>query len=252
MVAVVTAASVSTAAPTQAPAAPATAQALAARGQVMVTQPRRIAALEVARYVAMANGCNVGEEVGYNYKMRGDNKTTGDVTRLCFVTEGILLNAICRDRKLPFLTAVIIDEVHERSVNTDLILAFLRDTIKERPDFKVVLILATADLRILTKYFPTAEILTTPGRSFPVERFYSESPRPRPSSEPDHHRRQRIRGRRRDGGRRRRGRHVRMPSQIDITCCTLRYNILILVFSAGRLDIWPGLALSQRCRRRSG
>lgn len=106
--------------------------------QIACTQPRRLAATELATRVADEMGVALGEEVGY--QIRGNNMISQDKqkkTRLAYMTEGILLRKLSVDRNLSEYACVVIDEAHERTVDLDLLLALLKKVISRRKDFKV-------------------------------------------------------------------------------------------------------------------
>ncbi|KAK3059637.1 hypothetical protein LTS18_010379, partial [Coniosporium uncinatum] len=128
-------------------------------GCIAVTQPRRVAAISLARRVAEEVGTTLGSsspasKVGYS--VRFDNNTSPS-TKVKFLTEGMLLQEMLRDAELKQYSCVVVDEVHERSVNVDLVLGFLKDLVHKRRQkglpLKVVVMSATADMGALTRYF---------------------------------------------------------------------------------------------------
>ncbi|MBB5830997.1 ATP-dependent RNA helicase HrpA [Brachybacterium aquaticum] len=143
------------------------------------TQPRRIAARSVAQRIASELGERLGEgTVGYQVRF---TKETSRGTRLKLMTDGILLAEIGRDRLLTRYDAIIIDEAHERSLNIDVILGYLRQILPQRPDLKVVITSATIDPERFAAHFATrlpsgeeepAPIIEVSGRTFPVEIRY--------------------------------------------------------------------------------
>ncbi|MBI5045123.1 MAG: DEAD/DEAH box helicase [Candidatus Levybacteria bacterium] len=142
--------------------------------RIAITQPRRIAATEVARYVASQIDQPLGEEVGY--KIRFDNNTT-EGTKLNFMTDGILLREMLQDPLLKNYGAVMVDEVHERSLNIDFILGLLKRTQKERGSqglspLKIVVASATLEKEKLSDFFEGAATIEVPGRLHPVETEY--------------------------------------------------------------------------------
>ena len=141
------------------------------KSKVYVTQPRRLAAIGVSRGTALAMDVENGKEVGY--KIGSDTKAD-ESTRVLFVTEAILLNAYVANPNIPDLNAVIIDEAHERGLETDLVLLFtkLLVTSKSRPDLKVVIMSATANLKTFIDYFPGCNLVQVPGTAFPVKDVY--------------------------------------------------------------------------------
>lgn len=138
---------------------------------VVCTQPRRISAISVAERVADERGERLGGSVGYSVRL--DNKV-GPCTCLLFCTTGILLRRLECDADLEGTTHVVVDEVHERGVESDFLLLALRDLCQRRQDLKVILMSATMDKDLFGRYFNGAPALTVPGRTFPVEDFFVE------------------------------------------------------------------------------
>lgn len=138
--------------------------------QVILIQPRRIAARAVARRIAHLRGCNVGDEVGY--QVRFDSKVSRD-TRLAVVTTGILLRRLLDDVALEKVGAVVIDEFHERTIEMDLALGMLvqiRQTL--RPDLRIVVMSATLAAGPVAKLLGYCPIIHSEGRPFPVKVRY--------------------------------------------------------------------------------
>jgi ATP-dependent helicase HrpA len=145
-------------------------------GQVGHTQPRRIAARTVAERIAEELGTGLGQVVGY--KVRFTDKS-GDNTLVKLMTDGILLNEIASDRDLLRYDTLIIDEAHERSLNIDFILGYLKQLLPRRPDLKVIITSATIDPERFSGHFGDAPIVEVSGRTYPVEVRY------RPVSDPE-------------------------------------------------------------------
>ena len=137
-------------------------------GKIIMTEPRRIATLGVANRLAELCGQEVGKSVGY--KIHLENKVSKD-TQLEVVTEAILVRQLQNDPALENYNVVVLDEFHERSVNTDLALAFLKEAMQLRDDLFVIIMSATIDTEKLQKYCD-APVLKIPGRQFPVEIVY--------------------------------------------------------------------------------
>ena len=135
-------------------------------GKIIMTEPRRIAVLGVANRVSELN--EKPEEVGY--KIHLESKITCE-TRLEVVTEAILVRQLQKDPALEDYNVVVLDEFHERSVNTDLALAFLKEAMQLRDDLYVVIMSATIDTKKLQKYLG-CEVLSIPGRQFAVNVIY--------------------------------------------------------------------------------
>ena len=117
---------------------------------VIVTQPRRIAAISLAERVAAERCEEVGGAVGYNVRLES---CTSSATRLLFITTGVLLRRLVGDPTLSDVTHVILDEVHERDVNTDFLLILMRDLLAARPDLRLVVMSATLSLQTFVNYF---------------------------------------------------------------------------------------------------
>ena len=144
-------------------------------GQIGHTQPRRIAARTVAERIAEELGTQLGDIVGY--KVRFTDKS-GDATAVKLMTDGILLAEIANDRNLTRYDTLIIDEAHERSLNIDFILGYLRQLLPRRPDLKVIITSATIDPERFAEHFKDqrtqepAPIIEVSGRTYPVEVRY--------------------------------------------------------------------------------
>ena len=139
------------------------------KGLIAVTQPRRIAATSTAKRVAEEMDTPLGQRVGY--KIRFAEKRSAD-TQVLFMTDGMLLSELSSDKMLKKYSVIIIDEAHERSLNIDFLLGYLRTLIKKRPDLKVIISSATIDTELFSKAFDTAPIVKVSGRMFPVEMIY--------------------------------------------------------------------------------
>jgi ATP-dependent RNA helicase HrpA len=139
-----------------------------------VTQPRRIAATSVATRVASELECSLGNEVGY--QIRFEDKTSS-ATRLKFMTDGILLAEIQGDRLLRRYDTLIIDEAHERSLNIDFLLGWLKRILPERPDLKLLVSSATIETERFSQFFGGAQVIQVEGRTYPVDVLY-EPPDP--------------------------------------------------------------------------
>jgi len=142
---------------------------LGARGLVGHTQPRRLAARAVAERVAEELGVEVGGLVGFSVRF---NDRVSDATAIKVMTDGILLAEIQRDRHLRAYDAIIVDEAHERSLNIDFLLGYLKQVLPTRPDLKVIITSATIDTERFSRHFDDAPVVEVSGRSYPVEVRY--------------------------------------------------------------------------------
>ena len=147
-------------------------------GQIGHTQPRRIAARTVAERIASELGTELGTTVGYKVRF---TDTSSDSTLVKVMTDGILLTEMRRDRQLRHYDTLIIDEAHERSLNIDFILGYLKRLLPRRPDLKVIITSATIDPERFREHFREfgAPVIEVSGRTYPVEVRY------RPLADPD-------------------------------------------------------------------
>ena len=151
---------------------------LAEKGLIGHTQPRRLAARTVAERIAEELGVELGQEIGFQVRFTGE---VGPQTKVKLMTDGILLAEIQRDRLLRRYSAIIIDEAHERSLNIDFILGYLKRILPQRPDLKIIITSATIDPERFARHFARglpdgteepAPVLEVSGRTFPVEIRY--------------------------------------------------------------------------------
>jgi ATP-dependent RNA helicase HrpA len=138
-------------------------------GQIGHTQPRRLAARTVAERIAEELGSPLGEAVGYQVRF---TDVSADDTLIKLMTDGILLTELAKDRQLRRYDTLIIDEAHERSLNIDFILGYLRQLLPNRPDLKVIITSATIDPERFAEAFGGAPIIEVSGRTYPVEVRY--------------------------------------------------------------------------------
>ncbi|WP_418642210.1 ATP-dependent RNA helicase HrpA [Vibrio chaetopteri] len=138
-------------------------------GLIGHTQPRRLAARSVANRIAEEMETSLGEFVGYKVRF---NDQISDNTQIKLMTDGILLAEIQHDRFLNQYDTIIIDEAHERSLNIDFILGYLRELLPKRPDLKVIITSATIDPERFSKHFNNAPIIEVSGRTYPVDTRY--------------------------------------------------------------------------------
>ncbi|WP_207657001.1 ATP-dependent RNA helicase HrpA [Actinomadura rubteroloni] len=138
-------------------------------GSIGHTQPRRLAARTVADRIAEELGTELGEAVGYKVRFT-DRSSDGTLVKL--MTDGILLAEIQTDRLLRRYDTLIIDEAHERSLNIDFLLGYLREILPRRPDLKIIITSATIDPERFSRHFGGAPIVEVSGRTYPVEVRY--------------------------------------------------------------------------------
>ncbi len=142
----------------------------AADGEIVVLQPRRLATRMLAARVASERGVRIGDEVGYQIRL---DRVCSAKTRIRFVTEGVLLRQMLSDPELRGVSAILFDEFHERHLYGDITLACALDLQEtRRPDLRLVVMSATLDAGSLQKYLAPCELLTSAGRTFPVEIEY--------------------------------------------------------------------------------
>src|SRR3954447_12359112 len=138
--------------------------------KVFVLEPRRLAARLASRRVAEELDSKLGDVVGYQVRWE---RTGGPSTRLWYVTEGVLTNRLLSGDSLPPDSIVILDEFHERHLETDLALAILRRLTRSRRDLRVVIMSATLDTEDLSRKLGGAPVINVAGRNFPVDVLYS-------------------------------------------------------------------------------
>uniref|UniRef100_A0A182SYI7 RNA helicase n=1 Tax=Anopheles maculatus TaxID=74869 RepID=A0A182SYI7_9DIPT len=139
--------------------------------EIICTQPRRLSAIGVAERVAEERNEKIGNTVGYQIRL--ENKISSS-TRLTFCTTGILLRRLQSDPVLASVTHIIVDEVHERSEESDFLLLILKELMGKRTDLKVILMSATLNSNLFSSYFGDIPVLDIPGRTFPVEQLFLE------------------------------------------------------------------------------
>ncbi len=142
------------------------------KGRIGCTQPRRIAASALARRVASETGTALGEGVGY--KVRFDDMTSNE-TVVKFMTDGILLAETVKDPLLWQYDCIILDEVHERSLNIDFLLGYLKNILSRRRDLKVIISSATLESEKISGFFDSAPVVQVEGKLYPIEDYYLEN-----------------------------------------------------------------------------
>ncbi|KAK4688722.1 pre-mRNA-splicing factor ATP-dependent RNA helicase DHX38/PRP16, partial [Tremellales sp. Uapishka_1] len=143
-------------------------------GMIGCTQPRRVAAMSVAKRVSEEMECELGSTVGY--AIRFEDCTTRDVTKIKYMTDGVLLRESLNEGDLDRYSVIILDEAHERSLSTDILMGLLKKILTRRRDLRLIVTSATMNADKFSKFFGNAATYTIPGRTFPVEIFHSKSP----------------------------------------------------------------------------
>uniref|UniRef100_A0A8C4YW87 RNA helicase n=1 Tax=Gadus morhua TaxID=8049 RepID=A0A8C4YW87_GADMO len=138
---------------------------------IICTQPRRISAISVAQRVAEERAERLGATVGYQIRLE---TVRSSATRLLYCTTGVLLRRLEGEADLPGVTHIIVDEVHERTEESDFLLLVLKDLMVNRPDMKIILMSATLNANLFSEYFYNCNTIHIPGRTFPVDQFFLE------------------------------------------------------------------------------
>ncbi|CAG0899777.1 unnamed protein product, partial [Cyprideis torosa] len=144
-----------------------------ARGKICCTGPRRVAAMSVAKRVAEEFGCRLGQEVGYTIRFED---CTSRRTVIKYMTDGMLLRECLVDPDLKTYSLVMLDEAHERTMQTDVLFGLMKQTLKKHPEMKLIVTSATLDAGKFSSFFFEATIFKIPGRMFPVEILHTEKP----------------------------------------------------------------------------
>ncbi|KAK4281729.1 hypothetical protein QN277_013190 [Acacia crassicarpa] len=138
---------------------------------IICTQPRRISAISVAARVSAERGESLGETVGYQIRLEAKRSA---LTRLLFCTTGVLLRRLVQDPELTGISHLMVDEIHERGMNEDFLIIILRDLLPRRPDLRLILMSATINADLFSKYFANAPTIHIPGFTFPVVELFLE------------------------------------------------------------------------------
>eukprot|EP01064_Diplonema_japonicum_P011951 TRINITY_DN1940_c0_g7_i1.p1 TRINITY_DN1940_c0_g7~~TRINITY_DN1940_c0_g7_i1.p1 ORF type:complete len:668 (+),score=149.36 TRINITY_DN1940_c0_g7_i1:57-2060(+) len=141
--------------------------------RIGVTQPRRIAAVTIARRVAEEVGTKVGGTVGYAVRF---DDTTSPKTKIKYMTDGILMRELLTSKNLDQYSVLILDEAHERTVNSDVLLGLIKDLTRRRSDLKIIVMSATLNASTFSAFWGNCPVGYVQGRTYPVEIFYSAEP----------------------------------------------------------------------------
>ncbi|KAG0493771.1 hypothetical protein HPP92_004765 [Vanilla planifolia] len=138
---------------------------------IICTQPRRISAISVAARIASERGENLGEIVGYQIRLESKRSPQ---TRLLFCTTGVLLRRLIQEPDLQGISHLLVDEIHERGMYEDFLIIILRDLLPRRPDLRLILMSATLNADLFSKYFGSTPVIHIPGFTFPVSEYFLE------------------------------------------------------------------------------
>eukprot|EP01027_Heterolobosea_sp_BB2_P016499 GEZU01023493.1.p1 GENE.GEZU01023493.1~~GEZU01023493.1.p1 ORF type:complete len:1007 (+),score=333.73 GEZU01023493.1:292-3021(+) len=141
-------------------------------GKIGCTQPRRVAAMSVAKRVSEEVGCKLGTTVGYSIRFED---CTSEETVIKYMTDGVLLRESLHEGDLDQYSAIIMDEAHERSLNTDVLFGTLKKVVARRRDLKLIVTSATMDAEKFSHFFGNVPIFKIPGRTFPVDILFSKT-----------------------------------------------------------------------------
>ncbi|KAF9166563.1 DEAH-box RNA helicase prp16 [Actinomortierella ambigua] len=142
-------------------------------GMIGCTQPRRVAAMSVARRVAEEMGVKLGSTVGYAIRFED---VTSSETVIKYMTDGVLLRESIREGDLDHYSCIVMDEAHERSLNTDVLMGLMKKILARRRDLKLIVTSATMNAEKFSSFYGNAATFTIPGRTFPVEMMFSKVP----------------------------------------------------------------------------
>jgi ATP-dependent RNA helicase DHX8/PRP22 len=139
---------------------------------IACTQPHKVAATSLAKRVSQERKVTLGAQVDVS---AGPARKHNKSTRIKFVTDHVLVNELIQDHTLSKYACIVVDEAHERSIHTDLLLGFLKQCINKRPDLKIIISSATLDKKLYSEYFEGCSILNIPASSFPVKIHHQEA-----------------------------------------------------------------------------
>ena len=143
----------------------------AKEGMIGCTQPRRVAAVSVAKRVSEEVGCELGKQIGYSIRFED---VTSKETKIKYMTDGVLLRESLMDGELNQYSCIVMDEAHERSLNTDVLFGILRKVAQERRDIKLIITSATMNAERFSDFFGRVPIFIIPGRTFPMQQYFAK------------------------------------------------------------------------------
>ena len=141
--------------------------------RIACTQPRRVAAMSVAQRVADENHSRLGKTVGYSVRFESKQDET---TVIEYMTDGILCRMLLESPLLDRYSVVVLDEAHERSIGTDMLIVLTRQISRARPDFRLIISSASLNAQRFSEYFDDAPVFAVPGRTFPITKHFTSSP----------------------------------------------------------------------------
>ncbi|RZC59297.1 hypothetical protein C5167_006599 [Papaver somniferum] len=144
-----------------------------ASGIIGCTQPRHVAAMSVAKRVSEEMETELGDKVDYAIRFED---VTGPNTKIKYMADGVLLRETLKDSDLDKYRVIVMDEAHERSLNTDVLFGIMKKVVAQRRDFKLIVTSATLNAQKFSDFFGSVPVFHIPGRTFPVKTFYSKSP----------------------------------------------------------------------------
>lgn len=142
-------------------------------GKIGCTQPRRVAAISVAKRVAEEAGTKVGKKVGYSVRFES---AVSDDTEIEYMTDGLCLRQTLTSPSLEAYSVIILDEAHERTLATDILMSLLKEVCLHRPEFRLIIASATLAAQTMSSFFMDCPILNIPGRTFPISKVFCTQP----------------------------------------------------------------------------